>query len=737
MNLFKIFNMKRFLIFSVSLLFCFQMQAQWNVYDSGKEYQVLVSTAQGQTAIYKNVPCEVKLVSLKNKTLKLTSTNATVTPNAEPGSYSIQTSDENAVLQIYSAKKSKMKLLKEIQIRTLYVPALDELTISGNTLSVGYGYYTQYASGYDPSTYDQQVFSNSYAVESWSFSCPAASKYLNGSGNQLSQEVTSFLRYLPEGVSYEIIAYHNGPIKPGDYQPNVMQAFTSQNTEMPGAKYVVLNNTPANKAFFDPNDPNSLIGLVNNNYFSFKDPGAGINSEFKGKIKDKTFGFESSGFIGSNYITSGISEMAIKNRFKNKIPSGFGCTYTLSGPQEKTNGMDEMGNVLSVYVKKGAPYDSIKGYIKYGNRYDVETFDPATETMDQNDAEKDSFGSPRIQTYFVQEFNPIYSTDNISQIVIRYDSLLNLSTGMLEIVPSRFSFGRKLGISDTLDIVFSMKIKDLLYLNQKTYNNMFFAPTTHIKNDKTNAILFDTENPNSLVSIIKQNNWATFPYLNSNSLDYFAEYCDPKGKKDEKSIFRTEDISGPFEKTNGMDADGNPLPIYVRKGFSTEIKIGDRFEMEFFDSKNETMNPEEAELIPGTMDPCPVIYQTRQINYSQYKGITDLFIINQFVTDPVFGVTVSKPTHLGFAQQMPGQSKPTLIIETPVYADLLSKLPKIQSNILINQPWVQAILMNDVDKQGEVIEATDVKKLQKKFHFLRQIKDINTMEMEYTDVPHF
>jgi hypothetical protein len=159
--------------------------------------------------------------------------------------------------------------------------------------------------------------------------------------------------------------------------------------------------------------------------------------------------------------------------------------------------------------------------------------------------------------------------------------------------------------------------------------------------------------------------------------------------------------------------------------------------MEFFDSKNETMNPEEAELIPGTMDPCPVIYQTRQINYSQYKGITDLFIINQFVTDPVFGVTVSKPTHLGFAQQMPGQSKPTLIIETPVYADLLSKLPKIQSNILINQPWVQAILMNDVDKQGEVIEATDVKKLQKKFHFLRQIKDINTMEMEYTDVPHF
>jgi hypothetical protein len=729
--------MKRCLIFSVSLLFCLQLQAQWNVYDSGKEYQVLVSTAQGQTAIYKNTPCEVKLVSLKNKILKLTSSNATVTPNAEPGSYSIQTSDENAVLQIYSAKKSKMKLLKEIQIRTVDVPLLDELTLSGNSLSVGYSYNMQFASGYDPSPYDQQVFSKYYSVESWAFSCPAARKNLYGSGNQLSQEVTSFLRYLPEGVSYEIIAYHNGPINPGDYQPNVMQAFTSQNTEMPGAKYVVLNNTPANKAFFDPNDPNSLIGLVNNNYFSFKDPGAGIISEFKGKIKDETFGFESSGFIGSDYITSGISDMAIKNRFKNKIPSGFGCSYTVSGIQEKTNGMDEMGNVLSVYVKKGAPYDSIKGYIKYGNRYDVETFDPATETMNQTDAEKDSFGSPRVQTYFVQEFNPIYSTDNISQIVIRYDSLFNLLTGMVEIVPSRFSFGRKLGISDTLDIVFSMKIKDLLYLNQKTYNNVFFAPTTHIKNDKTNASLFDAENPNSLVSIIKQNNWATFPYLNESSLNYFAEYCDPKGKKDEKSIFRTEDIAGPFEKTSGMDAEGNPFPVYVRKGFSTEIKIWDRYEMEAFNSINETMNPKEAELIPGTMNPCPVIYKTRQINYSQYKGITDLYIINQFVTDPVFGITVSKPTHLGFTQQMPGQSKPTLIIETPVYADLLSKLPKIQSNILINQPWVQAILMNDVDKQGEVIEATDVKKLQKKFHFLRQIKDINTMEMEYTDVPHF
>ncbi|MFM7666954.1 MAG: hypothetical protein ACKO7D_02040, partial [Bacteroidota bacterium] len=259
--------MKRLVFFSISLLFCLQLQAQWTVYDSGKEYQVLVSTAQGQSAIYKNTPCEVKLVSLKNKNLKLTSTNATVTPNSESGSYTIQTSDENAVLQIYSVKKSKMKLLKDIQIRTVDIPLLDELTLSGNNLSVGYSYGMQFNSGYESSTYDQQVYSKSYSVESWAFSCPAARKSFYGSGNQLSQQVTSFLRYLPEGVSYEIIAYHNGPINPGDYQPNVTQAFTSQNTELPGAKYVILNNTPQNKAWFDEKDQSSLIGMLNNNYF--------------------------------------------------------------------------------------------------------------------------------------------------------------------------------------------------------------------------------------------------------------------------------------------------------------------------------------------------------------------------------------------------------------------------------------------------------------------------------------
>lgn len=731
--------MKRYLILSASILFCFQLHAQWNVYDSGKEYQVLVSTAQGQTAIYKDVPCEVKLVSLKNKTLKLTSSNATVTPNAEPGSFSILTSDENAVLQIYSAKKAKLKLLKEIQIRTVDVPVLDELTVSGNTLSVGYSYYMQYASGYDPSPYDQQVFSRSYNVESWSFNCPAASKYLNGSGNQLSQEVISFLRYLPDGAAYEITVNHNGPIMPAEYLPNVTKSFTSQNTELPGAKYVVLNNTPANKAFFDPNDPTSLIGLVNNNYFIFQDYGAGIFTEMKGKIKDERFGFDASCFLGYNFVTSGISENDLKNRFKMKIPSGFGSIYEMVGPQEKTNGMDENGNPLAVYVKKGTPKNSMDSYTKYGISSDLELFDPETETMDEKEAELGPIGTPVKQTYFEQKYNLIYSTDNISQIIIRYDSVLNLTSGLVDVIPSRFSFARKLGKSDTLDIVFSMKIKDLLTLNQKTYDNMFFAPTTHIKNDKTNANLFDSENPNSLIGILKQNKWGDFPYLNYRGTHYFADFCDPKGMLDKNSLILNEELQDPLELYNGINENGEPQLVYYKKGQKTEPLIGFEGVVDVFDPLTQTTNPLEAEINPGTMDPFPFQYRIKRSNYSQYKGITDLYIINQFVTDPVFGITVSKPTHLGFAQQMPGQSKPTLIIEVPLEgnSELISKLPKLQPNVLINQPWVQSILMNEVEKQGEVIEATDVKKLQKKFHFLRKIKDISTMEMEYIDVPHF
>ena len=719
--------MKHVMFFSISFLFCLQLQAQWSVYDSGKEYQVLVSSAQGQPAIYKNIPCEVKLVSLKNKILKLTSSNATVTPNTEPGSYSIQTSDDNAVLQIYSVKKSKMKLLKDIQIRTVDVPLLDELTLSGNNLSVGYSYGMQFNSG-ESSPYDQQVFSKNYSVESWAFSCPAARKNIYGSGNQLSQEVTSFLRYLPEGVSYEIIAYHNGPIKPGDYQPNVMQAFTSQNTEMPGAKYVVLNNTPANKAFFDPNDPNSLIGLVNNNYFHQAEL---INPKFYVAKEEGCV------FIGENLISSGLKDFAPINfpqisRSSNRLPKEI---------------LDNNGNVIPVYYKKGSVIETKNLFNNDASIYEI---DPLTETSDPLDAELDPNGYPYQVEYSVIEIIAAYSTDSISQIIIRYDSTLNLSTCAVELIPSRFSFARKLGKSDTLDIVFSMKLKDLLFMNQKTEGKMFFAPTIQIKNDKTNSSLFDSENKNSLLGYIKQNKLGSFPYLNyQKSTSYFGDDCDPKGKVDSKLIQADEDIDPMPQPKFYYDA-GNTLPVYHKKGAQLNIKTYDIVDQasESIDPLTETINPSEAELIPGTLDPYQVEYRTKRVLYSQYAGITDLFIKRQYRLDPILGINVAQPTHLGFAHQIPGQSKPTLIIEVPLetssdpynsergYPELISKLPKLQPNILINQPWLQAILMNEVEKQGELIDATDINKLQKKFQFLKKMVSLNG-DMELSNEPHF
>jgi hypothetical protein len=713
------------------------MQAQWNVYDSGKEYQVLVSTAQGQPAIYKNVPCEVKLVSLKNKTLKLTSSNATVTPNAEPGSFTIQTSDENAVLQIYSAKKSKMKLLKEIQIRTVDVPLLDELTLSGNSLSVGYSYNMQFASGYDPSPYDQQVFSKYYSLESWAFSCPAARKNLYGSGNQLSQEVTSFLRYLPEGVSYEIIGYHNGPINPGDYQANVPQSFASQNSELPGAKYVVLNNTPANKSFFDPNDPNSLIGLVNNNYFSFPDLDKGVF--FTSKSTPENGGE----FILANKVNSGIKDF---------IPPNFKTVFVMGPTRDKVVYDKNTNFDVPVYVLKGQDPLKIKIYTSMDR--DLATqIDNSTETIDPQQAELDAAGQPVLVSYKIKNIEQVYSTDSISQIIIRYDSTLNLSSRAVELIPSRFSFARKLGKSDTLDIVFSMKLKDILNLNRHLdSNSLFFAPTIQIKNDKTNSSLFDSENKNSLLGYIKQNKLGSFPYLNyQKSTSYFGDDCDPKGRiNSELIIIEKEEL--PIQEKYALDPTTfSNLPVFYLKGQDpNKIKsyaVKDRDLATVLDPKTETFNPSAAE-IDAAGQPAIVSYKLVSEYYSQFTGITDLFIKRQYRLDPILGINVAQPTHLGFAQQMPGQSKPTLIIEVPLepssdpynsergYPELISKLPKLQPNILINQPWLQAILMNEVEKQGELIEATDIKKLQKKFQFLKKMVSLDG-EMEVSNEPHF
>jgi hypothetical protein len=736
--------MKHVVFFSISLLFCLQLQAQWSVYDSGKEYQVLVSTAQGQPAIYKNIPCEVKLVSLKNKILKLTSSNATVTPNTEAGSYSIQTSDENAVLQIYSVKKSKMKLLKEIQIRTVDVPFLDELTLYGKNLSVGYSYSLKFDSGYESSPYDQQVFSKNYSVESWAFSCPAARKNFYGSGNQLSQEVTSFLRYLPEGVSYEIIAYHNGPIKPGDYQPNVMQAFNSQNTELPGAKYVILNNTPQNKAWFDEKDQSSLIGMLNNNY--------GIQATITkpwGRKSTSQDGEFLEGNLSSSLLIDGIDSERLnsgkliydefKNPFKLKTFSAWDPTMTIGKTvYNSKTGYGDSVYWLNSYVQSIStlnPYEP-KLYLSTDSNgpYNI---DAKSETTDKSLAFIDTIVGLPVPVFFTTvAMAYAYTTDSIQQIIIRYDSVLNISTGAIEIQPTRISLARKFGKNDLADVVFSMKVKDLVKFQS-------YAPTIQLKNDKTNATFFDLENPKSLLGYlnsktVRESGIGYFPYLNNNGPQEFGDDCDPNGKVDQKLLDIKETIRnewGPNIKLDGSDT------VYIKKGLSTEPKfylVTDKTGPYTIDPTSETTDPSEAEIIPGTDQPYPVEYLLKDIMISQYKGLTDLFIKRKYLYDPTYGVYVAKPTTIGFAQQMPGQTKPTLIMQVDLTSDpkLLSMLPKMQSQLFLGQPWAMSLLQNEVESMGETIDASNIPALQKKFQFRKKMVTLGG-EMELVNEPHF
>jgi hypothetical protein len=289
-------------------------------------------------------------------------------------------------------------------------------------------------------------------------------------------------------------------------------------------------------------------------------------------------------------------------------------------------------------------------------------------------------------------------------------------------------------------------------MNQKTEGKMFFAPTVHIKNEKANSNLFDSENKNSLLGYIKNNKLGSFPYLNyQKSPSFFGDDCDPNGKVDSKLIQVEEEIDpNTFEKIVLDNNIGMAVQVYHKKGFSINLKTYENLDpmLEQVDPLTETLDPTEAELLPGTMDPYPVECRIKIISKFQYSGITDLFIKRQYRLDPLLGINIAQPTHLGFAQQMPGQTKPTLIIEVPLepstdpystergYPELISKLPKLQPNILINQPWLQAILMNEVEKQGEVIEATDIKKLQKKFYFLKKMVSLMG-DMEISNEPHF
>jgi len=92
-------------------------------------------------------------------------------------------------------------------------------------------------------------------------------------------------------------------------------------------------------------------------------------------------------------------------------------------------------------------------------------------------------------------------------------------------------------------------------------------------------------------------------------------------KSDAFDLVATVDRSAPIEKTNGMDSDGNALPVYVKSGNSIVPKRGLRNDVSSFDPITETMDDKEAvkDSLTGTpmkqlyMTVTPKFYQPNQI----------------------------------------------------------------------------------------------------------------------------
>ena len=203
-------------------------------------------------------------------------------------------------------------------------------------------------------------------------------------------------------------------------------------------------------------------------------------------------------------------------------------------------------------------------------------------------------------------------------------------------------------------------------------------------------------------------------------------------------MFEIEVIKDPYEFEKVIMVDGNTMPVYNKEGFSTDAKVYNLGDVSYerLDESSETINPTEAAL--DEFGPIPVMLQLQVNILKQFNGITDLFIKQQYVLDAQLGVIISKPTHLGFAQQMPGQTKPTLIIEIPLanFPGLMNKLPSVKPQLFLNQPWVVSIIQNEVQSQGEIIQGSDVKTLQKKFYFNRNLVSIDG-DVELSSKPHF
>ena len=732
--------MKHVVFFSISFLFCLQLQAQWSVFHTGKYHNLNLSTANKQVAVYRGVACEVQLESKKNKELKLTSSNATIKQNSA-GSYTITTNENAAIVQIYSVKKSKMKLLSEVSIPAVEIPVMTDLNLYGNEIQVGYNMSDFVNENYALSLYDSLVYYQPREIYSWSvefgtnLNSSQSLKTFNGSGNFLSDEVMNYLRFAPEGTEYRVTASYTGfNTDPYGNQPWPSRIFTIGAQQLPAAKYVILNNTPQNKAWFDEKDQSSLIGMLNNNYGIQPDLSKGIFNEYKTSSKVGEF---LGGNVDSSLFVGGLDEQSLKDlKYNTNLKYVEYYDYTSNPKSIIVN-----GEVVEVYVKKGA-----NSFLKIYFNWDpmIEQLDPSTETIDPNEAEIiPGTDIPYQVEYKTKRIKCAYTTDSIQQIIIRYDSVLNIASGAIEIQPTRISLARKFGKNDLADIVFSMKVKDLVKFQS-------FAPTIHLKNDKVNASFFDLENPKSLLGYlntkkVRESGIASFPMLNQRGPAEFGDDCDPNGKTDSK-LFETEIERGfPFEKSvfqkiTGDEYSGMALYVYYKKGSSTDIKVYNQFnsfEAELLDETSETFVSEEAELDPNG-SPFIVSCRVDNLKNSQYKGLTDLFIKRKYLFDPTYGVYVAKPTTIGFAQQMPGQTKPTLIMQVDLTSDpkLMSMLPKMQSQLFLGQPWAMSLLQNEVEALGETIDAANIPALQKKFQFRKKMVSIMG-DMEVSNEPHF
>jgi gliding motility associated protien GldN len=137
---------------------------------------------------------------------------------------------------------------------------------------------------------------------------------------------------------------------------------------------------------------------------------------------------------------------------------GLVADVSYDGPFEKSNGQDAQGNALKVFVKKGAPKDSIRGYLKYGDRNTMEAYDPTTETQDPKDAEMDSLGiSPELQKYFVIKTS-FFQPGQITKYLLKEDWFFDKERSILDV--------RTIGLAPVMQTDSTEKILFWVYFPQ-------------------------------------------------------------------------------------------------------------------------------------------------------------------------------------------------------------------------------------------------------------------------------